>query len=180
MDTVVLHNLLFCMVICGAKIVEISMSSLKTVLLVKGMRTHATVLAFIECMIWGLIVSRVITGLASNFAWLFAYCIGYSTGYYIGSVIENKMAMGTITLSVIIPKDKTGSVEEYLKNSNHGYFIYDGHGATGEKTKVETVIPRKGAKDVRKHIAELCDNEIFVTNSDVSFVRGGYGVKRSK
>ena len=156
------------------------MSSLKTVLLVKNMRWQATLLAFTECMIWGLIVSRVIADLASNMAWLLAYCIGYALGYYIGSVIENKMAMGTVNMSMIIPTSAIEEIEGYLKGHNLGYFVYHGHGATGEKMKVETTIPRKIARDVRKKITEICGNDIFVTNNDISFVRGGYGTKRSK
>ena len=180
MDNLVLHNLAFCLVICAAKIVEIGMSSLKTVLLVKGMKMQATLLAFVECLIWGLVVSQVITGLSDNIAWLMAYCIGYALGYYIGSVIENKLAMGTVNVSMIISKDVVESIETYLKEHNIGYFIYSGRGATGEKLKVETTIPRKNARDVRKKITEICGSDIFVTNSDISFVRGGYGIKRSK
>ena len=180
MDNLVMSNLLFCGIICLAKIVEIGMSSLKTVLLVKGMRWQATILAFTECMIWGFVVSRVITGLADNMAWLLAYCIGYALGYYLGSKIESKLAMGTVNMNMIIPAKYDEIVEEYLKSHNIGYFIYSGRGATGAKLKIETTIPRKNARDVRKHVTELCENDIFVTNNDISFVRGGYGTKRSK
>ena len=45
---------LFCLLICAAKVVEISIQSIKTVSMVKGQRTVASVLAFIECLIWPL------------------------------------------------------------------------------------------------------------------------------
>ena len=54
------NQLLVCLLICGAKILEISIQSVKTVCMVKGQKLIAAFLGFIECMVWGLVVSSVI------------------------------------------------------------------------------------------------------------------------
>ena len=74
----IVHQISICVIICLAKILEISIQSVKTVCMVKGERKIAAVLAFIECLVWGLVVSSVITSLSENLYWLFSYCFLYS------------------------------------------------------------------------------------------------------
>ena len=69
-------------IVCGAKIVEISIQSLKTCMMVKGQRLKAAGLGFIECMIWGLVISTIISTLGDNFTLLFFYCTGYAVGLF--------------------------------------------------------------------------------------------------
>ena len=57
----VFKQVMICLLICGAKILEISIQSVKTVCMVKGQKMIAAVLGFIECLVWGLVVSSVIT-----------------------------------------------------------------------------------------------------------------------
>ena len=55
-----------CLIVCLAKIVEISIQSLKTVMMVKGQRVRAAFLGFVECMIWGLVISTLVTTLGDD------------------------------------------------------------------------------------------------------------------
>ena len=50
--------ILVCLLVCAAKIVEITIQSLKTCMMVKGQRLKAAGLGFIECTIWGQSVPR--------------------------------------------------------------------------------------------------------------------------
>ena len=110
-------NIGMCFIICFAKVLEISIQSVKTVCMVKGERAVAVGLAFIECLIWGLVVSSVITSLSGNMLWLFAYCFGYAAGIFIGSVIESKIALGTSSVQIMVNKEHAKKVEEYLLQS---------------------------------------------------------------
>ena len=82
-----------CFLVCAAKIVEITISSLKTCMMVKGQRKKAAMLGFTECMIWGLVVSTIIGTLGDNYILLLFYCFGYATGLYLGSTLENKIGI---------------------------------------------------------------------------------------
>ena len=175
-----LPNIVFCLIICACKIVEISFSSLKTVFLVKGRKSFAACFAFIECMVWGLIVSGIITDLNNNIYWLLAYCAGYSLGFYFGSIIESKLAIGTIDAKMVVPIKYTSNVEKYLQDNNYGYYITCGKGAEGKKSVFTIIVPRKQAKNIRKNITDICDGNIFVTNFDVTYYHGGYGFKSDK
>ena len=94
-----IHPILVCLMVCGAKIVEISIQSLKTCMMVKGQRMKAAMLGFVECMIWGLVISTLVTTLGDDYLLLVFYCFGYAVGLFLGSTIESKIAIGTSNLS---------------------------------------------------------------------------------
>jgi uncharacterized protein YebE (UPF0316 family) len=82
-----------CLIVCLAKITEITIQSLKTCMMVKGQRLKAAGLGFVECAVWGLVISTIITTLGDNPLLLLFYCGGYATGLFLGSTIENKIAL---------------------------------------------------------------------------------------
>ena len=59
-------NFIYCIIVCLAKILEISVQSVKTVFMVKGQRIQAALLGFLECVIWGLVISAIIDTLSGN------------------------------------------------------------------------------------------------------------------
>ena len=61
-----LHPFVVCIIVCMAKIVEITIQSLKTCMMVKGQRLKAAGLGFIECVIWGVVISTIIGTLGDN------------------------------------------------------------------------------------------------------------------
>lgn len=169
---------LTCMAICLAKVLEISIQSVKTVCMVKGEKLLASALGFIECLIWGLVISSVIANLSSNFLMLLSYCIGYSTGLFLGSNIENKLALGTSSIQIMVDKENIETVENYLKDHNNGYTVLNGHGSKEEMFVIIIVLPRKSVKNTMKEINEMCTEKVFIVSSEVSKYTGGYGTAK--
>ena len=172
------QNIIFCIIICLVKILEISLQSVKTVCMVKGERKVAAMLAFVECVLWGLVVSAVITSLSENLLWLFSYCFGYASGIYIGSFIEGRIALGTSNVQIMVSKKHVDKVEEYLKENNRGFTILDGRGSKEPMCMVIIVLPRKEVKSVMSDVLEMCENQVFVVTSEVSKFTGGYGIRK--
>lgn len=170
-----LHPVVVCILVCVAKIVEITIQSLKTCMMVKGQRLKAAGLGFLECTIWGLVISTIIGTLGDNPLLLLFYCVGYATGLFLGSTIENKIALGTSNLQLIANDESTEKITEYLKEKGRGYTVFDGHGSTDKMNMIFIVLPRREVAKVLKEIRALCDNKVFVVASDVSKYAGGYG-----
>lgn len=170
-----LHPVLVCFLVCGAKIVEITIQSLKTCMMVKGQRLKAAGLGFAECIIWGLVISTIIGTLGDNLFLLLFYCVGYATGLFLGSTIENKIALGTSSLELIANDDSTEKITAYLHEKGMGYTVFAGHGSTDKMNMIFIVLPRKEAPKVIKTVRGLCDNKVFVSVSEVSKHAGGYG-----
>ena len=171
-----LHPVLVCLIVCFAKIVEISIQSLKTCMMVKGQRLKAAGLGFIECIIWGLVISTIIGTLGDNIFLLLFYCIGYATGLFLGSTIENKLALGTSNLELIAGDESTELITAYLKSEQKGYTVFAGQGSVDKMNMIFVVLPRKEMPKILKGIRKSCDNKVFVVASDVSKYAGGYGM----
>ena len=166
------------MIVCCAKIVEITIQSLKTCMMVKGQRLKAAGFGFLECTIWGLVISTIIGTLGDNLFLLLFYCIGYATGLFLGSTIESKIALGTSNLELIANEENTKLVIDYLKENNRGYTVFDGHGSTDKMNMIFIVLPRREMPKVLKEIRKICENKVFVVASDVSKYAGGYGMMK--
>ena len=170
--------LALCLLVCGAKIVEITIQSLKTGMMVKGQRLKAAGLGLLECTVWGLVISTVIGTLGDNPFLLLFYCIGYATGLFLGSTIESKIALGTSNLELITKDDNTKIILEYLKERGMGFTVFDGHGSTDRMSMIFVVLPRREAGRTLKEIRRLCGNKVFVVASEVSRYAGGYGMMK--
>ena len=165
-----------CLIVCATKIVEISIQSLKTCMMVKGQRVKAALLGFTECMLWGLVVSSVISTLGNDLLLLVFYCFGYAVGLFLGSTIESKIAIGTSNLELIASDESTKKIITYLKEKGKGYTVFEGHGSTEKMNMIFIVLPRKETPKVLKEIRSICDNHVFVVASEVSKYAGGYGL----
>lgn len=171
-----LHPAIVCFIICFAKIVEISIQSLKTCMMVKGQRLKAAGLGFIECVIWGLVISTIIGTLGDNMLLLLFYCIGYATGLFLGATIENKIALGTSNLELFAGDESTELITEYLRSQGKGYTVLEGRGSKDKMNMIFIVLSRKETPKVLKEIRKVCDNKVFVVASEVSKYAGGYGL----
>ncbi len=171
-----LSPILVCLLVCAAKIVEITIQSLKTCMMVKGQRLKAAGLGLVECAIWGLVISTIIGTLGDDLLLLAFYCVGYATGLFLGSTLENKIALGTSNLELIASDESTAKITEYLRVNDMGYTVFDGHGSKDKMNMIFIVLPRKETPKVLKEIRRVCDNKVFVVASEVSKYAGGYGM----
>jgi len=162
--------------IAGAKIVEITIQSLKTCMMVKGQRLKAAGLGFIECLIWGLVISTIIGTLGDDLLLLLFYCVGYATGLFLGSTIESKIALGTSNLELIANDENTSKIVDYLKAQGRGYTVLDGYGSKEKMNMIFIVLPRRDAPRVLREIRSITANKVFVSVSEVSKYAGGYGM----
>jgi uncharacterized protein YebE (UPF0316 family) len=165
-----------CLIVCAAKIIEITIQSLKTCMMVKGQRLSAALLGFVECAVWGLAISTIIGTLGDDLFLLVFYCFGYATGLFLGSTLESKIALGTSNLQLIANDQNTAQIIAYLKENNRGYTVFDGQGSTDKMNMILIVLPRRDAAFVLKQLRKLCNNNVFVVASEVSKYAGGYGM----
>ncbi|NCB73612.1 MAG: DUF2179 domain-containing protein [Clostridia bacterium] len=174
-----LPQILTMLLICGVKIIEMSVQSIRVIMQVKGQRLESTLLAFLECLIWGLVTSAVITTLADNMYWLFAYCVGFAAGIYFGSVLENKLALGETNLQLMVDEDDGNRIIEYLTNNGRGFTAFEGFGYEGRKFKINTIIPRKAEKKIKRDIHKMAPHA-FVVSSGIGNFSGGFGVRGNR
>ncbi len=171
-----LPPVLVCLLVCFAKIIEITIQSLKTCMMVKGQRAKAAGLGFLECAIWGLVISTIIGTLGDNLFLLLFYCVGYAAGLFLGSTLESKIALGTSNLQLIANDESTEIITTYLKEKQKGYTVFSGHGSTDKMNMIFIVLSRKETPTLLREIRAICHKKVFVVASEVSKYAGGYGL----
>lgn len=74
-----------------ARIFDVSLATMRTIYLVRGMRGRAAVLGFFEVLIWITVVSRVIQNLQHPI-YMVSYAFGFALGTYIGIGVEARLS----------------------------------------------------------------------------------------
>ncbi|MFA7560497.1 MAG: DUF5698 domain-containing protein [Candidatus Izemoplasmatales bacterium] len=161
------------LVILVAKVVEVSIGTLRIIFIGKGLRKPGTLLALVEILLWVFIASRVITGLAETPLKGVYYSIGFALGVYLGSILESHLAVGKIFIQAIIMKDEANTVINALREAGHGVTSIDAHGKYKDREVLLLFANRKNKEDIVKIISENDDDALVVAN-EVSYLRGGF------
>lgn len=88
-----------CALIVGGRVLDVSLGTLRTVMVVTGRRGFAFLLGFCEVLIWITVVGQLIAHLDH---WLYypAYALGFALGCFVGMTIERRLAFGTQVIQV--------------------------------------------------------------------------------
>jgi uncharacterized protein YebE (UPF0316 family) len=154
-----------------ARISDVSIGTLRTILLVKGQRRIASVLGFFEVMIYLIVLGKVV-GNIDKPVLILAYCLGYATGNIIGSRIEEKLSIGRLLAQVIV-KDMHDELVQKLRDAGFGVTIIEGEGMDGKSYMLNIILDRKQVRKLYE-IIDRCDCGAFITTMDVRSSLGGY------
>lgn len=161
------------------KIIEVSVGTIRGILVVKGYRKFASLLAIIEILLWVFIASRVITGLADDPFKGIAYSIGFAAGVYLGSYFEQKLAFGFRNVQIFAKEDEAPLVASLLRNHGYGVTTIDGEGRA-EKRKIMTIFATRHDSNKINTLVEEVSPDALVIISDIISLKGGYYTKRRK
>jgi uncharacterized protein YebE (UPF0316 family) len=128
------------------RVLDVTLGTLRIIFLSRGRKYLAPLLGFVEVLIWITVVSQVVGG-AQNIVAYIAYASGFAVGNYVGMVIEDKLAIGTLVIRIILSRDGKTLVDN-LREAGFGVTHVDGHGATGSVILIYTVVMRKELEQV--------------------------------
>lgn len=158
-----------------AKIVEVSLATIRTMFVAKGEKIYAALVGFFEVIIWLNVVSVVIIGISENPGKMFAYAIGFSLGTFVGVILESKLAVGLITIQAVVDNSIGKELAEKIRSKNVGVTIVNGEGMQNDKSILIIHTQRKYKDNVISQIENEVENA-FVTISDVKVINGGFGL----
>src|SRR5512134_109862 len=124
-----------------ARLSDVTLGTIRIIFVARGRKYLAPLLGFIEVFIWITVVSQIVRG-AQNIAAYLAYAAGFAVGNYVGMIVEERLAIGTLMIRVILPRDGAALVER-LHMEGYGVTHVNGQGASGPVTLVYTVVLRK-------------------------------------
>lgn len=158
------------LLIFSARMCDVGLGTLRIIMLSRGRKVIAPALGFVEIMIW-LIAIRQIFQHLDNIAAFFAYAAGFSAGTAVGILIEEKLALGMVSIRVITTEDARDLVEE-LAASDFGVTSFAAEGVAGRVRLHFTIVRRKHLRRALDIIRQLHPTA-FISVSDVRSVSEG-------
>lgn len=141
------------MLIFLARVVDVSLGTLRMAAIAQGLRARAAFFGFFEVLVWIIAISYVLQNL-THFVNYLAYAGGYSAGNYLGLWLEEKMATGLIKVTIITSKDATMLINN-LKARKFGITSVSAMGSRGSVRLVISIIPRKKYPQLQQIINEF-------------------------
>ncbi len=148
----------------------VTISTLRTIVVARGMKILAPVLGFFEVSIWLFAIGAVMQNLA-NWTCSAAFAGGFTLGNYLGILVEEKLAMGSVVVRIITQKDPAELVEE-LRMAGYGVTCVEGQGSRGPVQIVLSVIRRKEIERVLG-LAREFDPQVFYSVDDLNRAAAG-------
>ena len=158
--------LIFCL-----RLVDVSLGTVRLIMISRGRRRIAPLLGFMEVTIWVIAISQVMTNL-DNILNILAYSGGFAAGTLVGMWIEDKLALGHVGIS-IISMSKGRKIVQKLRQANYGVTELTGNGRSGIVNLITTIVPRKNVEDVFQLVNQT-DPTSFIAIDDIKDVKRGY------
>ena len=149
-----------------ARVVDVSMGTVRIVFISRGYKFWAPVLGFFEVLVWILVIRQIFDDLSNPITFI-AYAGGFAMGTYAGMRIEEKFAVEKVSARVITHKDPTKLIK-ILKKENYKLTILSGEGPGGPVKVIFSVIDRKKLKEFVNVIHEF-DSKAFYTVEDLRY-----------
>ncbi len=124
-----------------ARVLDVTLGTLRIIFISRGRRNLAPLLGFFEVLIWIVVIGQLVQHLHSVTAYL-SYAAGFAAGNFIGMWLEDRLALGTLMLRVIIPTEGQ-ALARLVRQAGFGVTTVEGSGASGTVTLLYTVVKRR-------------------------------------
>jgi len=165
-DWIILPGIIF-----AARLIDVSLGTLRIIFVSRSMRMWAPVIGFFESLIWLFAISQIILNL-NNFMSYLAFASGFAAGNFLGIYLESKLAVGLLSIRAVTSADATDLIN-YLRSHNFGVTSVSALGVSGQVRLIISVIKRKDLDDYIS-IVKRFNPKAFISIEDVRSVQEGY------
>lgn len=148
-----------------ARILDVSLATLRMIVVIRGYRFVAAVLGFFEVLIWLVAVGQVIQNLD---VWYLAvaYAGGFAAGNVVGIWLESKLAMGTELVRVVSERPDV-ALAGALRAEGYSVIEMGGRGDRDEPVEVLLIVDRRRRIPRALRLIRELDPDAFWTVTDV-------------
>lgn len=173
-DDLLENGLVMVVIILVINIVYVSFFTIRMILTLKGQRYQAAFLSTFEVVIYVVGLGLVLDNL-NQIQNLIAYALGYGIGVLVGMKIEEKLALGYITVNVIT-KEYDADLPRQLRERGYGVTSWPAQGLEGDRMAMQILTPRKYELKLYETIKDL-DPKAFIIAFEPKTIHGGFWVK---
>lgn len=153
-----------------ARIMDVTIGTIRIVMVSKGQKFWAPVLGFFEVFIWLIAISKIFQNL-DNWVNYIAYAGGFATGNYIGLILEERLAMGIVKIQIITRKTATELIVN-MKKAGYGITHHEAKGGSENVSIIYSIIKRNEIQKV-ENIVKATNPKAFYSIEDVKSVSHG-------
>ena len=171
------------LVIFGGRMLETFVSILWVILVSRGERFASTLVMGIATTLWITVTGTVIVGFQDDIWKSIIYVLSTAIGTYIGTIIEEKLALGLSSLQVIIPQDNmvgdnsSLSLAKILRKKGFAVTVMHGKGKLGLRDILMLHLKRRRISEAVKIIRKQEEDAVIIVN-DIRSMTGGYLTSR--
>lgn len=155
-----------------ARMADMSLATLRHLLVVRGHRVSAAAIGFGEIVIYLLALGLMLQQPHSILR-IVVFGLGYATGIIVGSLIEERLALGSRLLQVTVD-GSSANLAAQLREDGCSVTSWRGEGLTGEKHVLHVLVPRRRAGALQETIRRLAPNAFVIALEPRSYL-GGLG-----
>lgn len=163
---IVLPALIFC-----SRILDVSLGTLRIIFVSRGRKFVAPVLGFFEVLIWLVVISNIMANL-NNWVCFIAYAAGFATGNFVGIHLEEKLAIGMLSVRIFVADDRVEILSQKLSEKGFGVTMVKGAGKLSDTYILHCIIRRKEYACIVAIINDV-DGSLFYYAEELKHVRGG-------
>ena len=158
-----------------ARIIDVSLGTIRMILVIRGDKVPAAIIGFFEILVYTVALGMVVGALHDPVK-LIVFCSGFALGVLIGSVIEEKLALGYRGLQVTIDRNEADIVEE-LRGEGVAVTCWEASGKMGPKMVLSIIVKRNMAGEIADKIGTLAP-DAFIVLMEPKYFQGGYIKKK--
>jgi uncharacterized protein YebE (UPF0316 family) len=164
--------LLLCIKVFLARILDVSLGTVRTVFTVKNKKLYASLIGFFEVLIWFLIVKEALSSNESGIYIALSYSLGFATGTYIGGFLADTLINENITMQVFTDEPK---LEKIIRENGYAVSTIECKGYDKEISKQMLYINvnKKKERTLKKLIYKN-DKDAFIIVNETKYVVNGY------
>lgn len=144
-----------------ARVVDVSLGTLRTISIVQGRTKIAFFLAIIEITVWLMVLSAVLPKVMHSPLLGLFYAIGFATGNVVGILVEKRLAMGYTNFRIITSK-YAKEISQSLREKGFAVTTFEGEGKEGKVTEVYVACERKALPGLIKLVKEIEPDAFYI------------------
>ena len=162
-------------IILVINIIYVTFLTIRMILTLKGRKYLAAIVSVFEVVVYIMGLSIVLDNL-DGIQNIIAYALGFALGIITGSFIEEKLALGYITVNVV-SGDPSLTFSERLRKEGYGVTSWRSSGRDGDRLSMQILTPRKYELNLYKIISDI-DPKAFIMSYEPTQIHGGFWVKQ--
>lgn len=162
-------NMFIYFIIFIFKVTENTLSTLRIIVVANGKKILGAILQGVIALVWAFSTGLVVVDVLKDPFKVIAFTLGSLIGSYIGSLIEEKIALGSNMLTAVVDKNLSNKVIKALKKQKHEVIVLNGKRKDELKNILIIMVKRKKRQDVIKLIKNIDSNSTIIIENAYTF-----------